>query len=107
MTVLRAGLPKKNFLVERKNIPTTLTDEATLDTYIETITVTNDTAGALTVTLQDRQATPVKFLSSASIAANSTSVITFERPHKFKGGVSWSASAAGLRGSLEGVTRLL
>jgi hypothetical protein len=81
-------------------LPTVMTDVVSVSTFVTLMWFTNTTATAITVTVQDRQATPIRFLSSASIAPNTTQVISFSAPVLFSGGISWQASATGLNGQI-------
>jgi hypothetical protein len=68
----------------------------TLDAFLRVLTVTNTTAGALTVTVLDGQATPVALLQGYSIAANSEQTFQFDTPYYLPGGFNVQASATGL-----------
>lgn len=81
-------------------VPTVLTDVSTANGWLMQMWFTNTTAAAITVTVQDRQATPRKYLSNASIAPNTTQVVSYQWPLFFSGGLSWVASAAGLDGQI-------
>jgi hypothetical protein len=69
--------PSSPSQVKPQAVPASVTVVAIYDAYLQMVTVTNTTAGALTFTLADRQSTPVAVLSAVSIAANTTYVITF------------------------------
>lgn len=77
-------------------VPTSAGIVTTYDAYLQTITVANTTAGALTFTLADRQASPIAVLSAVSIAANSTYVIVFPVNYWCPGGFTVLASGSGL-----------
>lgn len=84
-----------------------LTDLSTATLWVDQIIVANTTAGALTITIQDKQSTPRALFTTVSIAANSTYVVnlvTSDRDGglKFTSGISWRASGAGLVGSVRG-----
>lgn len=72
------------------------------DVYVSFIQLTNTTGGALTVTVADRQGTPVHLLSAVSIAANTTFVIKMD-PRWCPGGVTWLASGSGVTGYMRGL----
>lgn len=74
-------------------IPATLTTVYTGNIWLSEITLTNTSAGSVTVTVQDGQTTPREVLSAVSIAAHTTYVIQFSARY-CPGGVSWSASSA-------------
>lgn len=98
-----SGKFKNPFRVEAKVIPNASSETLkAVDCYVSSIDICNETAGALTVTITDNQGTPVEFLKDASIAAKATVSINFNNLRKFKGGIIWQASAAGLNGQLEG-----
>lgn len=61
--------------------------------WVDLVTLSNITAGAITVTAADVRGTPLGFLTSVSIAANSTSVISLPGGMRFEGGVTMLASA--------------
>jgi hypothetical protein len=77
-------------------VPTILTIVAPLDAYLKTVTVSNPTAGAITFTLADRQASPVSVVGAVSIAANTTYVIVFPAGYWCPSGFTVLASGAGL-----------
>jgi DNA-binding protein len=60
--------------------------------WLSEITLTNISAGTVTVTVQDKQTTPREVLSAVSIAAHTTYVIQFGSRY-CPNGVSWSASS--------------
>jgi len=61
---------------------------------IEQIVVSNPTAGALTITVNDLAGN--KLLGAVSLAANSQQVFSYPRPVKLIGAAQWIGSAAGL-----------
>jgi len=73
-------------------IPATLADVYTKNIWLSEITLTNKSAGTVTVTVQDKQTTPREVLAAVSVAANTTYVIRFDARY-CPGGVSWSASS--------------
>lgn len=79
-----------------------MTDITTVDTEVALITITNTTAGALTITIQDKQTSPQALATSHSISANSELSYDFNPPRLFIGGVSWQASNTGLVGLVRG-----
>lgn len=98
-----AGRYKKPWRVEAMIIPNgVMTDLLAKDVFIASIDVANDTAGDLTLTIQDKQSPVVEFFKSVVIAANSTVSVVFPQLRKFKGGISWQASGVGLNGEMEG-----
>jgi hypothetical protein len=73
-------------------IPAVDTDVYAKNIWLSEITLTNTSAGAVTVTVQDKQATPRAVLSAVSVAAHTTYVIQFSARY-CPNGVSWSASS--------------
>lgn len=82
--------------IKPQAVPTSTGVVAASDAYLKTITVTNTTAGALTFTLADRQASPIAVMSAVSIAANTTYVIVFPALYWCPGGFTALASGSGL-----------
>ena len=68
--------------------------------WLEQVVVSNPTAGALTITVQD--AAGNKLIPAVSLAVGSVNVFSFPRPVKLVGGASWLASAAGLIAEVKG-----
>lgn len=89
-----------NLCLTAQAVPTVLTNVTTVDSKITQMWFTNTTATSISVTVQDRQATPRKLLSNAAIAPNTTQVISFQWPLWMTGGISWVASASGLDGQI-------
>lgn len=77
-------------------IPLTLTDVAAKDARIISVTVFNNTAGALTLTLQTKDASPLPLPLNGSIPANAS--VSFNIPTGLlsTGGFSVQSSGAGL-----------
>ena len=98
-----SGKFKNPFRVEAKAIPhTSPSTEKAVDCYISSIDICNTTAGALTLTITDNQGSPIEFFKDAPIAAKATVSVNFNNLRKMKGGFIWQASAAGLKGEVEG-----
>lgn len=74
-------------------IPAVATDLILKDCYIFQIVLCNKTAGAVTVTIIDKQTSAKTLLAAVSIAANTTYVAGFPEGILMKGGVNWVASA--------------
>ena len=83
-------------------IPAVATAVTTVDTEVAELSVSNTTAGALTVTVTDGQSSAQGFLTTVNIPANSTTLIVSDSPILFKSGVKWNGSSTGLVGSLRG-----
>jgi hypothetical protein len=81
-------------------VPTSLSDVATVDTHLLSVTVSNTTGGALTFTFQTKDASPLALPLSGSIPANTA--VNFNIPAGLlsKGGMSVQASSTGLLYSL-------
>lgn len=75
-------------------IPDTPTDIATETTEIFQITLTNYTASPVTVTVTDKQSSPVDLIKDIPLGANSHAVIAYPEGVTMTGGITWSASAA-------------
>jgi hypothetical protein len=75
----------------------TTTNILTGGVYLDTLTVSNTTAGAVTLLVQDQQGTPVAFIPTQSIAANTTVTWVFPSGVWLPGGFSIQAGGAGLR----------
>ena len=78
-----------------QDVPTSPTNLTSTDTYIYQMTIVNGTAGAITLSVQDRAASP-QYLLNVTIPANTTYVLGFPEGQKMKGGITWSAGGAGL-----------
>lgn len=61
--------------------------------WLDLLTLTNKTAGAITVTASDVRGTPLDLLTAVSIAANTTYAIVFPGGLRFEGGLTLAASA--------------
>lgn len=90
------GQPAGDTQIRPQAVPTSTGTVTTNDAYLKTVTITNTTGGALTVTLADRQASPIAVLSAVSIAANTTYVIVFPVPYWCASGFTIVASGGGL-----------
>lgn len=83
-------------------IPATATDVHLSSFHITEITLSNVTAAPVTVTITDKQSTPVALYSAVSVPANSVVAQRFEG-RWMPGGVTWSAgSASAVVGSMRG-----
>ena len=94
-----AGLPNQ---VARAivPVPTVAADVFTSTGQLFQLSVTNGTAGALTITILDRQGTPRGALRATTIPANSTSVFTWPEGLTLSDGMNWVASGVGLEASM-------
>lgn len=83
-------------------VPTSATDLTTTDTWINQIILVNTTAGALTVTINDKQGSPLALVPTVSLAANTLYITVFPFAVKMTSGISWSASGAGINAEIFG-----
>lgn len=72
------------------------------DTELENLSVSNTTGGDLTITVQDRQASPQALYTAVTIKANSATLLISDAPILFKSGIDWTASGPGLVASARG-----
>jgi hypothetical protein len=94
--VCTQGSPSGDVQIRPQAAPTSSTVVTTYDAYLKTITLANTTAGAITFTLSDRQASPIAFLSAVSVAANTTYVVSIPTSYWCANGFTVQASGAGL-----------
>lgn len=94
-----AGLPNQ---VTRAivPVPTVATDLFTTDGQIFQISITNGTAGDLTITILDKQGTPRAAMRATTIRANSTVSFNWDEGLTLVGGMNWVASGVGLEASI-------
>jgi hypothetical protein len=102
-----ASLSSQNWSAYRNSVseaigavPTGATDLTTTDTRVYQIHFVNTTAGALTVTLKDKQSTPRNLLTAYSIPANSYAKLDWPEGLFFSGGLNWIASGSGVEASV-------
>lgn len=74
------------------------------DFFMEEMTISNPTASAISVTIYDRQGTPLAFLNNTNIAAYSAVAFNMKARY-FPGGLTWQASSSGLIGFIRGRVR--
>ena len=85
-------------------VPTSLTALTSKETWVDMITISNETGTAATITIQDGNGRA--FLKNVSIAANTTEVIRIAGGRKFPGGLSWQAGTLNaLTGFLRGLKK--
>lgn len=89
----RRAAPAKQLATGLQTIPGSATDLTTSNTVIFQIVLVNKTAGAITVTILDKQGTPKTLFGAISIPANTTLTQSFGEGVLMLGGVRWSASA--------------
>lgn len=84
-------------------IPASLTAIFSTDGEIFEINVSNPTGGAITLLVQDQQASPQVLVPTVSIGAGVLQLILYQGDGLLcKGGAKWQASGAGLVGSVRG-----
>ena len=99
----RRQLPSKELSGALQAVPTSPTALVSVDTWINTIWVSNTTGGALTFTVLDKAASPKTLIPTISIAANTGTLINFGDSCQYMpNGVTWSASNTGLVASVFG-----
>lgn len=84
-------------------VPATPTTFNSVNTWINQLYFNNTTAAPLTLTVLDKQGTPMPLVSGASLAANSEVLFNFgDSCQIMPNGITWSASGAGVVGSIFG-----
>jgi hypothetical protein len=83
-----------------QDVPTSPTDLVTKDSYLFQASFTNGTAGAISVTIADRQASAKYAMELASIPANTAVAFNWSEGIFMKGGITWSAASGGIDGSV-------
>lgn len=84
------------FEIYYQAVPTALTDVDTRDSRLLGYSIANTTAGALTFTIQTKDASPLALPLGGSIAANSSAFVSIPFGMLSKGGFSVQASGGGL-----------
>lgn len=85
-------------------VPNSATDLSTTDSIIYQIVIANMTSGAITITITDKNTTPLDLMKAVSIAAFTTPVVAFPEGVLMKGGINWVASgASSLNGQIFGL----
>lgn len=77
-------------------VPKIAADLTTTTSWIWQLTFVNTTAGALTVTVADKNTVPLDLLDTVSLAANTTTIYSFPESVKMIGGINWVASDDGI-----------
>jgi hypothetical protein len=96
--ICSSGSPSGAVQVKPQAVPTSTTAVTTYDAYLQTITISNPTAGAITFTLSDRQGSPIAAIPTVSIPANTVYVVVWPEGRSYwcPGGFTVSAGGAGL-----------
>ncbi len=74
-------------------IPAIAADLTVKDTWVFQIVLSNTTGAAVTVTIKDKQTTARYLVNALSVAANSTTVLSYPQGMLLSGGMNWVASA--------------
>lgn len=82
--------------IKPQAVPTSLTAIASSEASIIGLVITNPTASAITILLQDGQGSPIPLLGTNSLAANTTTVANIPFGYWCPGGWSIQAGGAGL-----------
>ena len=83
-------------------VPAVAADISTKDVLLYQLTIVNPTAGAITITIVDKQSSAKTLLGATSIAANTTYIVSWPCGVKLKSGMNWVASGAGLHSEIYG-----
>lgn len=103
VTINRLQVGDTEFHVQIRDVPSATTQVTAVDTFVTDIWLTNRTATAITITIEDKQGTPYELFEVVSIGANTFEYAHFVTPFKFTGGIDHSASVAtGLNVSYRG-----
>lgn len=82
-------------------VPDSATDLTTTDTWIFQLTITNVTGTAATITLTDKNTSPLDLMKTVSIPANTIVVVAWPEGQLMKGGINWvSGTTSALNASL-------
>lgn len=85
-----------------KQIPVGSTDEVTADCWILELYMVNDGSGAATVSVYDRQSPPVALFPSLNLPKGGMISLNSRLSLFMPGGITWTASAAGVSGRIAG-----
>lgn len=97
------AMPSRELSGVLQAVPAVATNFNSANTWVMEILVSNNTAGALTFTITDRQTSPQALATAISIPANSGLLFNFEPFGQYMpGGIVWNASGAGMTGSIFG-----
>lgn len=83
-------------------VPTSGTDLTTTDTWINQIVLANTTAGSVTVTIADKQGSPLTLVPTVTLSANTLYITVFPFAIKMVGGINWQASGSGVTAEIFG-----
>jgi len=98
------GAPGRRVLYGLQNVPNSSTAVVSSTIKVVTLFCNNYTAGAVTLTITDNQASPVTYYPAVSLAANSVTMLVAQSGLTFTDGIKWSASAStSIKCQIEGV----
>ena len=87
-------LPDKEFRYRSRSVPGSATDISTDTTWVTSIRIANRTGSAATITLTDKDGTPFEYYTAVSVPANGVVNERIATPLKFVGGISITAGTA-------------
>ena len=93
-STIRKGTYGRSIDPKLQVVPDSSTDLTTTDTLLYSMYVTNVTGGTVTLTVQDKQDTPLSLLNELSIGAHQSLSAEFLDGIVCPGGVTWVASVA-------------
>lgn len=98
--------PSVSWTIIPQAVPSSPADVVKVDVYVDQIHLANTTAGSLTCTINDKQASPIALTPGAvTVAANTLFVIPLNGRWA-PGGVNWVCSGSGVIGWMSGSRRL-
>ena len=83
-------------------LPTTPTDKLTVDCWIDQMYIMNDGVGPATVSVYDRQSTPIPIVPAIPLPKGGLISLSSEDGCPMPNGITWSASAAGVAVRISG-----
>jgi len=99
ITVTPMGGKQNGWVVDATFLPNTATDALITTVAVCYLEVSNQSSSSTTVTIQDRQSTPIAILPGATIPAKTTWWVLTLNPasgmcRRFVSGINWSAGAS-------------
>lgn len=98
VTQIYQGTRQNSWVITPQFLPNVAADAVTHTTFVCYLEFVNQTGGAVTITILDKQGSPMPMFQTASIAANSTWIALQLNPatgcRYFPNGINWVASAA-------------
>jgi hypothetical protein len=102
--ICQPGSGNGDVQIKPQAVPTSTTIVAASDAFLKSITVTNATGSAITVTIADRQASPVS-LAAISVAAGTTYILTWLDGRLYWCPGGWTILASGAGATFEATFR--